>query len=211
VGALGFLSSLKRKPFMAILYAYFDESGKKGDHPVVTFTGVCVSQVRLEKFDDAWNALLRQYGIKSLHLAKAARLKEACGPRMPRHQTFKERIDALIPFADCINEHLEIGLVQAIDVKGFRSLQAEAESGMGSPDDPYYLAFTRGLLEIVKYVHGDDRISLVCDDDSETAWSCYAHYRAIRKNHEETRIKTVSLSFANDEAFPALQAADMVV
>lgn len=195
---------------MAILYAYFDESGKKGDHPVVTFTGVCVSQFKLANFDDAWNTLLRQYGLPYLHMAKASRLKENNGPKMPRNQTFDERTNALMPFADCINENLEMGLVQALDVKGFNSLSEAAKVGLGSPDDPYYIAFSNGLMEVVNYVHGDDRISLICDDDAETAWNCYTHYRGVKRAHEEIREKIVSLSFADDESFPALQAADMV-
>src|SRR5579859_5404185 len=144
---------------MAILHAYFDESGKKGDHPVVTFTGVCISQSRLSVFDDAWTALLRQYGIASLHMAKASRLKENNGPKMPRHQKIEERIEVLTPFADCINQHLEIGLIQAIDIEGFNGLTKEAKAGIGSPDDPYYLAFARGLLEIIDYVQEDDKIN----------------------------------------------------
>lgn len=195
---------------MAILYAYFDESGKMGDHPVVTFTGVCVTQSKLKNFDDAWNTLLRQYGLKSLHMAKASRLKEINGPKMPRHQPLDDRIEALTPFADCINEHLEFGLIQALDVKGFKSLTVAAKVGVGSPDDPHYLAFARGILEIANYVHGDDKISLICDDDENTAWGCYAHYRAIRKADQGVKEKIVSLSFSNDEYFPSLQAADMV-
>lgn len=195
---------------MAILHAYFDESGKMGDHPVVTFTGVCVSQTRLKDFDAAWNILLRQYGLKSLHMAKASRLKENNGPKMPRHQSPNERIVALVPFADCINEHLQLGLAQALDVRGFRSLTVSAKVGIGSPGDPHYLAFARGLLEIANYVHDDDKISLICDDDENTAWGCYAHYRAIRRADDRVREKIVSLSFSNDQYFPALQAADMV-
>lgn len=195
---------------MTIFHAYFDESGKKDDHPVVTFTGVCLSQSRLQGFNDAWNELLDQYKLKSLHMAKASRLKETSGPRMPRHQPIEERIDALIPFADCINEHFEIGLLQALDVKGFKTLTVEAKRGLGSPDDPYYLAFARGLLEIVRYVQGNDKISLFCDDDTQTAWDCYRHYRAIRRVETDVNSKLASLCFADDECFPALQAADMV-
>jgi len=207
---LGFLQSLEREPFMAIIHAYFDESGKMGDHPVVTFTGVCANQSRLKTFDDAWNTLLRQYGLKSLHMYKASQLNKIVGPRMPRHQPLDERIKALTPFADCINEHLECGLIQALDVKGFKSLTVAAKAGVGSPDDPHYLAFARGILEIVNYASDDDKVSLICDDDENTAWGCYAHYRAIRKAHEGVKEKIVSLSFSNDEYFPSLQAADMV-
>lgn len=195
---------------MAFLHAYFDESGKQHDHPAVTFTGVCVSDSRLSAFDSEWGVLLRQYGLKSLHMAKVSRLKENCGPKMPRHQTIEQRIEALVPFADCINKNLEKGLIQAIDVKGFKELNDQSKQGIGSPDDPYYLAFARGMVELIDYVQGDDRISLICDDDKSTAWLCYCHYRAIRRVHLDVRKKIVSLTFATDDYFPALQAADMV-
>ena len=101
-------------------------------------------------------------------------------------------------------------MIQALDVKGFNSLTVEAKQGIGSPDDPYHLAFTRGLLEIVRYVQANDKISLVCDDDLQTAWDCYRHYRAIRRVDSEADSKLASLSFADDEYFPALQAADLI-
>jgi uncharacterized protein DUF3800 len=55
---------------MAIIHAFFDESGKHKDHPVVTFCGVCAPQSKLQQFDDAWNGLLRHYGLSSLHMAQ---------------------------------------------------------------------------------------------------------------------------------------------
>jgi hypothetical protein len=143
-------------------------------------------------------------------MAKASRLKEDNGLKMPRHQAIGDRINALKPFADCINDHLEYGLTLAFDVSGFHSLRETAKGGAGSPDDPYYLGFVRGLLQVVDYVHDDDKIGLVCDYDTETAWGCYSHYLAVRRVHDDIRKKTVSLSFADDEYFPALQAADML-
>ena len=65
-------------------------------------------------------------------------------------------------------------------------------------------------MEIVDYVHEDDRISLICGDDPETAWDCYRHYRGVRQAHAEIRRRTVALSFSDDKHFPGLQAADMV-
>ena len=207
--ALGFMRSLERPYLMAILYAYFDESGKKGDHPVVTFSGLLISDPKLRSFDDAWNALLRQYEIPYLHMTKASRLKENNGPHMPRHQKIEDRMKALHPFSDCINQHFELGISQAYDVEGFTKLRDAARSGVGSPPDPYYLAFTRGLLEIVDHTNDGDRLSLICDDDLETAWECYGHYREIRKAMPKVREKTAALSFADDRYFPALQASDM--
>jgi len=196
---------------MAILHCYCDESGKKGDHPVVTFTGLCLSQAKLPTFDEDWNTLLRHYEIDSLHMARASRTSEKHGPKMKRGQTQNERIDALLPFADCINKHFEIGLIQAMDIAGFNSLSKNAKHKIGSPDDPYYIAFMRGGLEVIKYAHSDDKVSIICDDDRETAWDCYRHYRGICHARKDFRDKVVSLSFADDKYFPALQAADMLV
>jgi hypothetical protein len=195
---------------MAMFHAYFDESGKKSDHPVVTFSGVCVMQSKLDAFDAAWNTLLHQYGLRSLHMARASRLSEKHGDKMPRHQSADQRMDTLLPFADCINEHLEMGLIQAWDVAGFNALSAEAKRGIGSPDDPYYIAFSRGLTELDDYTQPDDRISLICDDDVMTALDCHRHYRGMGNAYPKLRQKMVALTFANDEYFPALQAADMV-
>ena len=62
----------------------------------------------------------------------------------------------------------------------------------------------------IDYVHEDDRVALICDGDRSTAWDCYRHYRGIKDADIEIRKKIVSLGFANDEYFPALQAADML-
>jgi hypothetical protein len=125
-------------------------------------------------------------------------------------KTVEQRIEALKPFADAINNNLELGLMQAWDVKGFNSLSKNTRAKLGSVDDPYYLAFANGILGLVAYVHKDDRISLVCDDDEGTAWDCYRHYRGIRKANPDVKDQTISLSFANDKYFPSLQAADFV-
>jgi hypothetical protein len=195
---------------MAILHCYFDESGKHKDHPVVTFSGVCISELKLQQFDESWKALLRQYGLPWLHMKEVSHLSRNVCPKMPRNQSEIDRNNALIPFADCINQHFEYGLIQAMDVDGFNSLSKNAKFKLGHTEDPYHIAFVRGLLELINYVQGEDKLSIICDDDKDTAWDCYRHYRAVRRVHAEIREKTVSLTFADDKYFPALQAADML-
>jgi hypothetical protein len=193
---------------MALIAAYFDESGKPHDHPVVTFCGVCGPLSRVRHFDDHWEGLLRYYGIEELHMTEAANPTQELSGRLPR-QSVSERMDALKPFADCINEHLELGLLQAWDVAGFSGLSKQARTALGDPKDPYYTAFARAVVGLVDHVGEDDNISLICDDDAETALMCHQHYRGIRRAHEDAHKKTVSLAFADSKTFPALQAADM--
>ena len=132
---------------MALHTAYFDESGKKNDHPVVTFAGVCAKQDKLHGFNEQWKVLLDQYSITSLHMIDASDLNKQVGS-MSAGQSFRERANALVPFADCINQHLELGLIQAWDVKGFLAMDQKVKDGVGNPDDPYYLAFARAIADL---------------------------------------------------------------
>jgi hypothetical protein len=68
----------------------------------------------------------------------------------------------------------------------------------------------RGASAVAQFSHSDDKISVICDDDEETAWDCYDHYRRLRRIPTLHK-KLISLSFADDEYFPPLQAADMLV
>jgi hypothetical protein len=118
-------------------------------------------------------------------------------------QKWSERFDVLKLFADCINQNLEVGLMQAWDVSAFAELSGHNKTGpIGSPTDPF--------LELLDYIRHDDRLNIVCDDDPETALVCYEHYRAIRAAYKKAKKKAISISFADDFYFPALQAADMV-
>jgi Protein of unknown function (DUF3800) len=211
---LGFLVSLERHPLMAFIYhqIFCDESGKfhNPNDPLIAFAGVCITPEKLVPFDSEWRSLLRGYELDALHMKRASRLEEKCGYRLQAHQTLDERIDLLLPFADCIDKYFEMGFISAWDVNGYNNIQLEAKNLLGGSHDPFYWAFTRGLLEIVGRIGEDDRISIICDDDESTAWDSYLHYRSVGKAEPQIQRKAVSLSFANDIHFPALQAADMV-
>jgi Protein of unknown function (DUF3800) len=207
----GFLQN-ERRPLMAFVYhqVFCDESGKYEQDPLIAFSGVSATANHLAAFDDDWRVLLRSYGLDDLHLARVSRLAEDHGYRFRIGQTIDQRTDLLIPFADCINKHLEVGLIQAWSVQGYNALSFNARRSLGGSADPYFIAFVRGLAAIVDFIGEDDRIQIICDDDINTAWDCYNHYRALGKADPDIPKKAVAISFANDKHFPALQAADMV-
>ncbi|MHB8487063.1 MAG: DUF3800 domain-containing protein [Candidatus Acidiferrales bacterium] len=193
---------------MAVLQVYLDESGKQSDHALIAICCVCAPARKIDKFGDDWNGLLRQYGVAEFHMKRASQYSRSWG-KVPK-QTLDDRIEALKPFADCIGDNLELGIIQAWDVKGFKEIPPQFRAKIGNVQDPYYIAFVRALLELSDYAKGDDVLSIVCDYDIATAWECYRHYLGVRKAHEGVRRKTASISFADDKFFPALQAADMV-
>jgi hypothetical protein len=193
---------------MAVIYAYFDESGKMGDHPVVALAGICATETHLRAFDQDWNSLLTQYGWKALHMKEV--MKRSKFSHNVRADTPKERAEALKPFVDCINNHLLLGIGQALDVAGFNALPKGTRAGLGNPTNPGYVAFARAILELIHFCQAGDRICLICDHDNETATHFFSHYKGIRRAHPTVQEMTISIAFADDRYFPALQAADML-
>jgi hypothetical protein len=194
---------------VGILHGYFDESGKADDTPVVAFCGFIAAASKIQPFEDEWNGILRAYEMDALHMNKAFRAKVPLSPKI-RKQSFSDRIETLKPFADCIRKHFEFGSAIAVDVVAYRDMSAGAKKQLGDTENPHYLAFMQGIAGVLKHVRSDDRVSFICDDDADTAWNCYQFYRRIRKIHDGARKHFISISFADDKSFPALQAADLL-
>jgi len=194
---------------MVHLHFYSDESGKYRKNPVVTVSGVGAQSDRLDKFNREWETLLRSYHLEEFHMSRIGDLTQSCGPKMPSGQTIEERTQAILPFADCINEFLEIGLMQGWDVRGYNNLSLEVKKNLGGSNDPFHLAFVRTLLHIGDDLHDGDKLSIVCDDDELTAWDAYCHYRAVSKAEPALAKKLAGITFAKSSCFSPLQAADM--
>ena len=197
---------------MAFVYnhVFCDESGKSDHDPVIAFSAVCSTSDRLSAFDREWRVLLRSYDLDALHMERDSRLAENSGYRFKRGDTIEERTEALYPFADCINKYLEVGIIQAWDVRGFNHLPHEVLKALGGSTNPYFMAMSRGLSYVAERAGEDERINFIFDDDPYTAWDSYNHYRSLAKADVRLARSAISLSFANDKHFPALQATDMI-
>ena len=55
-------------------FGFFDESGKYKSDKVISFCGVFGSEGRAREFEEEWEALLRSYRIRTLHMANCSRL-----------------------------------------------------------------------------------------------------------------------------------------
>jgi hypothetical protein len=195
---------------MTFFRSYFDESGKFKDHRVVSFCGVLASPDSRIAFNEAWDALLRKNQLSAFHTSNALRASRSLSPVI-RSESPTERCETLKPFVDCILNNLDLGVSITIDVAGFSKWTPGAKKMVGGNDNPAYVGFMQAVGAIKKYAcRDDDRISVMCDDDEDTALNFYALYRRFKKIDSEMRRKLVSLSFSNDEMYPGLQAADLV-
>ncbi len=190
-----------------LIGAFFDESGKFKDHSTVSFAGVAGTQGDIQKFSDAWEQQLHRAGLKVLTMKEALNATMAMSKKRPAKGVAK-RAEALLPFVECIREHLQLVISCAIDVEAFKALPSHVKKILAN--DPYYTAFTRILFEVMEPVHREDKLSIVCDDEEAVALKFYKLYRKIKLNYHDARSRLACLSFADDQVFPALQAADMI-
>jgi Protein of unknown function (DUF3800) len=195
---------------MAIFRAFFDESGKFKDKKVVSFCGLLLPVAKIAEFDNDWNGLLRTYGLAELSMKRALRRKMKLSETVEA-KTASERNDILKLFAECIRTHIALGVAIVIDVEAYSnwSVSAKKKFAGGNPN-PHYFAFLNALLACTKYIADDDRVSLVCDDDKETALNCYGLYGRVRQIYPGIKQQLVAITFADDTAFPPLQAADFL-
>jgi Protein of unknown function (DUF3800) len=194
---------------MAIFQAFLDESGKFKDKRVVSFCGFVSPQMRVREFEDEWNGLLKQFELQCLTIKRALRHKIPFSPNT-QAKSAKERNEAFVPFIKCIRKHFEMGIAITVDVDAYNKWPHQAKKRIGGSEDPHYFAFLCALTGASKYVRQGDKFSLICDDDKATAMTCYGLYTRARTINPELRHKLVSITFADDDVFVPLQAADLL-
>jgi len=197
-----------RRRMVCAMDAFFDESGFHASN-VIAFCGVAADTPALDRFNPAWGSLLVRADLEYLEMKSALNPRRKLSSRVGAH-TPKERADFLMPFVNVIREHLDIGVVVAVDVKEYQRLPKKMRSELGSVDDPIYAAFLHALLTVSGSLRDGDHLGFVCDDEESTAEPCYKMYRKAIKRSVVARKAMSSLTFANDRHYPGLQAADLL-
>jgi hypothetical protein len=193
---------------MAIFGAYLDETGKFKDHKVVAVCGLVMAHGILDSFTSEWSYCLRRTGVPCLSGKTALNHRLGLSSKCPA-KGIDKRKEALFPFINCIKEHFELLVGFAIDVASFTALPSETQRLLGK--DPAYVSFQSCITAILG--HGgqeESLVSLICDDEEQTAWNFYQLYRRVRLNRPDANKQLVSIAFANDKHFTTLQAADLV-
>jgi hypothetical protein len=193
---------------MALFKGFFDESGKFQDKRVVSFCGLVSSVPKIREFEEDWKGLLKYFGLPYLTMKRALRRKIPFSPNVEA-KSAEERNKVLQSFTQCIRKHFELGVAITVDVDAYSKWSPEARKRVGGSDNPHYFAFLCGLTGAAKHLSSEDRFSLICDDDRQTAMSCYGLYSRVKTIHPELRKKMISITFADDNEVVPLQAADL--
>jgi hypothetical protein len=187
--------------------AFVDESGKFKDHDVIALGCVGDYAERLVDFHHEWGRLLRVNGLKDLSAKKVFNYNRPLS-KNNSDTGLKKRIKSLRPFIICIRKHLQVAIGCAVDVREFKKLPPHFFQIWGH--DPAYLAFVKIMLQIANFTSDSDKISLICDEDEETALPFYGLYRRVKKVWPDARNKLAAISFGDDSVLYGVQAADLI-
>ena len=66
------------------------------------------------------------------------------------------------------------------------------------------------MLEIIGFINKGDKLTLICDDDEETATNFFRLYRVIKNRWPPAKQTLAAISFADDKVLFGLQASDCV-
>jgi hypothetical protein len=188
--------------------ACFDESGKFKDHKVVSMG--CVAGY-VERFDGdfgrEWDTLLKRYGIKVLSA------KDALNDQRPLSQKtpclgIEARTEALCSFVACIRKYLQVITGLATDVEAFKTLPSHFFQIFGK--NPSYMTFVRTAMHVTEFCPDRSKITMICDDDEETALPFYGLYRRLKKVWPDARRKFGGIAFVDDRYLFGVQASDLV-
>jgi hypothetical protein len=190
-----------------VFSGFIDESGKFKDHRIICLGCVASFNQHVDEFAREWGRLLALNGMRSFHANKALKHHVPLGTKTAAIG-LKARIDSLLPFIHCIRMYLAVAVGCWIDVKAFKSLPSHFFQVFGH--DPAYMAFVRTILILSDFTPDRDGTVLVCDEDEETALAFYRLYRRVKKVVPEIKRKLAAISFGDDDAIFAVQAADLV-
>lgn len=218
-GLQSLIFSIKREGLVSQFYLYPDESGKLGNSDYTSLCGFLAHDAEWARIEIEWNALGLKWSIPPVHMrliryperdksSEWTKIKESWGDH------WEGRRDAMLnDFANLIYRSSAVCVGTVVDAASFRALPVEGEFRK-QMQDPLYLGFFNCVMagiEKITFFAGDHGLGIVLDDDEDYSLRCYQVLNAIRKQLDpKVRRHTNSICFANDDAFPALQAADMI-
>jgi hypothetical protein len=186
---------------LMMISSFFDESGKFKDQSTISFAGVAGTAGDMNAFGAEWLRHLRLNGLKALTMKDALNSRRALSAKRPALGV-ANRLDALMPFVECIRKYVQGVVGVAVDVGAFKKTPDHLRQTWG--DDPHFMAFAGTLLEVMKPLKTKDNLNIICDDEEKVALPMYKLYRRVKLVYTDTKGYLASLSFADDEVFYGL-------
>lgn len=190
---------------------YIDDSGKSDHSPVLVLAGYLSNNVRWNKLEIEWRAILADHKMTTFHAAEAWRRAYGSGLKVPL-----VRDSAFVKLLNCITSHVDHAFAVSIPFEGHEHwFQAKQ-----FPELPslriYNMAFYGLMTQIHQYLykrHFDKPVELIFDEQGgESAARVLSGMEEFRRLAATgfPGLNVSTPSFRSDDDCSGLQAADML-
>lgn len=194
----------RKRPQMVVVKASFDESGKLADTEIVVFGGCVARAGAWEEISARWSDLLSAKGIAYLTMKDAMSFR---GEFVGWQGRVQERNELLMSLARAIQPLLMFQVAAVIRSDSLKSLPRKKQAKLR---DAQYCGFEACVKDVLARMEDPDlRLHVYCDSSEQYATECLRLYLKLRREHPEFRDRCIAVTFAEDQHFPPLQAADM--
>jgi len=207
---------------MAYFHIYADESGKlSGKSDYTCLCGYVAHVQEWNRVGLEWDACRFRWQVPPLHMSRIMapdkkddewkKKKEEWGDLWER-----KRDGMLEEFATII-QRASIACVGAvIDAVAYRKIKEEPDCLLHHKDTNVF-AFHHLIMRSLEKIETIDRtspVSVVVDDDQQTAMAYYEALNTLRthwhQQFKKVNERLVAICYGRDAAYPGLQAADMI-
>lgn len=190
---------------MAVLQAFFDESGKFHDKTAVSFAGCIGFRKDIEYLSDRWTRVLNDNCVAYISTSEAM-----CYRNEFRGWTTREaeRDELLLSLAKIGRQYLCGFIGWSMTSEKFRSLPEFQRFGL---TDPAYMGFEACVNVAVDQAQKNSRhvVDFYCDLSEQYSNKCVTLFNKIRVRRPDVKRVIRSITFADETQFPPLQLADM--
>jgi hypothetical protein len=209
--------------WMGFFYIYADESGK-GYQAATDYTALCGfigAALEVQRVSYEWSLCQTKWNVPPIHMsqimAETPKDKQWIDKRTEWGTRWEELRDTMLDdFAFVIQQSKLVAVGIVIDASKYREIQSNPAIRLPVRDSNVYLfqELIMSALERIEVVDDCSPVSVVVDDDQDTAFDYYTMLKSLKSNQlpafDKIRKRVHGLCFCNDRAYPILQAADMI-
>jgi hypothetical protein len=192
---------------MAVLHAYFDESGKVSDTTTIAFCGILAYEDDWTGISRTWNIALKDAELPYVKMGDAMNWRGPFELWKKGESNREDLRDSLLKglVEESAKRLYNVGTVP-YSASDFKALPEKEKRRYR---DPLYMCFESALKAMVHTAPAKHSIHLCCDNSEEYSGKCLELYQQLRQRNPELKRRFRALTFAEEEDFAGLQLVDI--
>jgi hypothetical protein len=197
---------------LAMLDAYFDESGIHDGAEVCLVAGYFGGRGQWRKFEKLWQSVLGDFGLSHFHAKEVVKRRDSYPLQMALAEVIaKCHKISPVAFGIIVPEFFKLPLIERRFMTGATLTAAGKIKESGNPNRPYFAPFQPAIRTVLGYAPVGGKAHFFFGLDTKFGEYAADLYRKLKENniHQfQERFGTIAFPDAKDT--PALQAADLM-